>query len=117
MLFSATVLALISHALATSGKGTYYYNDANEGACGGWTSQSDHVVAISTSYFNQAQDASPHCGKEVEICSGGKCLNAKVVDACVSCSENDLDLSPGTIEYFDSNYQNDGVIDIQWWFV
>jgi len=93
----------------TTGVGTYFIPGL--GACGRTNSASDLIVAISSAIY----DGGAHCFDLVEISSGGKSVQAQVVDECPSCNANDLDLSPATFEKFAPLAQ--GEIDITWEFV
>jgi hypothetical protein len=88
---------------------TWY--DVGMGACG-WTNKpSDFVVAV-----NKAQyDAGGHCGQRIEIRANGKTAIAQVVDECMGCTHNGLDLSKGLFAHFAPT--DDGVFDASWTFV
>ncbi|RLV93214.1 hypothetical protein JA1_002649 [Spathaspora sp. JA1] len=80
-----------------SGQGTYYNPDM--GACGIVNSDSDYIVAISHSMFDAAMiDGNPNhnpiCGKRIRAYYGGKSVDVSIVDRCVGCAPDDLDLSP-----------------------
>lgn len=92
--------------MAASGKsytGDVTYYDVGLGACGITSSASEHIVAVShvtfDSYGTANPNANPICGKQVSITSSsGSQVLATVVDRCVGCTEDDLDLSTGLFQ-------------------
>lgn len=91
------------------------------GACGWTNSESEAVVAIAESLFDQYDvDGNPNhnklCGKYVSIIgSDGSPTKAKVVDRCGGCSTTDLDLSPSLFETVEP--KGDGrVSGVKWSF-
>lgn len=84
-----------------SGDGTYYTPDL--GACGQTNTEDEYVVAISSQlYKTKTVGGNPNnngfCGKKIKASYEGKSVEVTVVDACVGCSENDLDFSPAAFE-------------------
>ena len=59
-----------------SGKGTYYNPGQNRGACGGMDSSKDLVAAISHRQWSNGG----YCGKSINVCHQGKCVDVRVVD-------------------------------------
>ncbi|KAI1303499.1 RlpA-like double-psi beta-barrel-protein domain-containing protein-containing protein [Xylaria venustula] len=64
---------------------TYY--QPGLGACGETSTDSEAVVALSTSQYDG------NCGKTMTITKDGKTAKAKVVDKCVSCASGSIDVS------------------------
>lgn len=80
-----------------SGEGTYY--DPEMGSCGEVSSADDLIVALSHSlYDDYTPNGNPNkntlCGKKIRATYEGKSVDVKVVDRCVGCAKDDLDLSP-----------------------
>lgn len=80
-----------------SGEGTYY--DPDMGSCGEKSSADDLIVALSHSLYDEyTPNGNPNknslCGKKIRASYEGKSVDVKVVDRCVGCAKNDLDLSP-----------------------
>ncbi|GAA5828136.1 hypothetical protein JCM11251_002607 [Rhodosporidiobolus azoricus] len=92
-----------------SGKGTYFYQNGNPGACGVWNKDSTYLVALQSSMYSGGK----HCGKNVRISANGKTITAKVQDECPTCvSTGSLDLSEGAFKALSS--LSAGMIDIKW---
>ncbi|KAK9419196.1 hypothetical protein SUNI508_01173 [Seiridium unicorne] len=84
------VLALLSPALAFTGRMTYY--TPGLGACGQNNSPSDFIVAIGAARWTASNpNNDPLCQKSIRISYGGKTVTAKVVDKCPGCGANDID--------------------------
>jgi hypothetical protein len=65
------------------------------GACGGVNTDSDFIVAI-----NQPQwDGGSHCYETVTLTFNGKSAQAQIVDECMECPPNALDLSIGLFRF------------------
>ncbi|KAF7972633.1 hypothetical protein HWV62_1482 [Athelia sp. TMB] len=79
-----------------SGQFTYYADNTDEGACGGWNKPSDYIVALNAQQFNNGQ----HCGETVTITVNGKTQSATVVDECMGCGFGGLDFSSGLFSSF-----------------
>ncbi|KDQ64960.1 hypothetical protein JAAARDRAFT_188228 [Jaapia argillacea MUCL 33604] len=98
----------VSHALAFQGRTTWFYPGL--GACGAYSSSTDHVVALSSDQFANGA----HCYKHIGVWYGSNYVDATIVDLCPSCGEYDLDLSPsafGELANLDV-----GVISAGWYF-
>ncbi|KAK4050481.1 hypothetical protein OIO90_005064 [Microbotryomycetes sp. JL221] len=96
-----------------SGTATYFYQGGAAGNCGIVHSDSDYIVALTTSMYSGGS----HCGQGVHICSTstGRCVDATVADSCPSCSSSgDLDLSEAAFNAIAS--PSDGVTSISWSF-
>lgn len=81
-------LAAPPAALASSGEMTYFHPGL--GACGETHGDGDMIVAISSERY----DASDQCGRSIKIRGDAGETIVKVVDRCVGCAHDDLDLSP-----------------------
>lgn len=88
---------------AFNGWGTFYYTGL--GACGGWNTDSDFIVALNEAQFDFGVSyPGPHCGKTISISAFGKTVSGvRVTDMCpypptASCQHGDLDMSPGVSE-------------------
>lgn len=82
-----------------TGQLTFY--DVGLGACGGTNSDSDMIAAASMllydgfdGYTGGNSNNNPICGKQVQITFEGKSIVVTIVDRCVGCAREDLDLSP-----------------------
>jgi hypothetical protein len=77
-----------------TGEMTYYATGL--GACGWTNKDSDFITAVAASLYDSfgLSNGSKVCGRKVKIFYGGKSITATVVDRCVGCAQNDLDLSP-----------------------
>jgi hypothetical protein len=68
---------------------------AGLGACGGHNKDSDFIVAL-----NQPQwDGGSHCYETITITYNDKSVQAQIVDKCVGCPSNALDLSNGLFAF------------------
>ncbi|KAF8427991.1 RlpA-like double-psi beta-barrel-protein domain-containing protein-containing protein [Boletus edulis BED1] len=90
------------------GRGTWFYDEANESACGYWDKDNDSIVAISAGIYGPGS----YCGKWVWITANGVTASAMVADECEGCGPNDLDMSIGLFKKFDS--LDVGVLSITW---
>lgn len=84
-----------------SGEGTYY--DPDMGACGKVNSADEMIVAISHELYDKyTPNGNPNknslCGKKIEASYEGKSVTVTIVDRCVGCAHDDLDLSPAAFE-------------------
>ena len=74
------------------GEVTYYHPGL--GACGQTHGDGDKVTAVSAAMF----DSKKPCGRRMRVSGGAGSVVVKVVDRCVSCGLNDLDLSPSAFK-------------------
>ena len=87
-------------AAGTSYTGDITYYTPGMGACGWTSTTSDAIVAISETIFdvytpNGNPNNNPLCGKTVTIVgTDGSTYDAEIVDRCVGCDEESIDLSP-----------------------
>ncbi|ODV98073.1 hypothetical protein PACTADRAFT_47894 [Pachysolen tannophilus NRRL Y-2460] len=100
---SATSTSSSSSSTASgtyTGRGTYY--TPSDDACGTSSTSSDLVVAIAQTLYDglgtNGEEVSTGCGKSITASYQGKSVTVKVVDACESCTNNDLDFSPAAFK-------------------
>ncbi|KAF8604838.1 hypothetical protein BDV93DRAFT_555267 [Ceratobasidium sp. AG-I] len=82
------------------GWATFYNASEGRGACG-WTSKNtDHVVAIGKTLWDETSNegSSSLCGKTAAVTWRGKTVNVRVVDECPVCGRDNIDLSPSAFE-------------------
>jgi hypothetical protein len=67
---------------------------AGLGACG-WTNDgsTDRVVALPHEMMGLQSNGNKYCGKMITIMHNGKQTTAEIVDKCMGCVGQDLDLS------------------------
>jgi hypothetical protein len=100
-IFKTLLLALPALALAApttlnprSSTGSMTWYTPGLGACGQTNSESELVCAMSASLY----DAQSPCGKSIKISGPAGSVTVKVVDRCVGCAYDDIDLSPAAFE-------------------
>ncbi|KAI3400846.1 hypothetical protein diail_1535 [Diaporthe ilicicola] len=95
-----------------TGKMTYY--TPGSGSCGATNTESDMVVAISTTMYGTYANpnSSPMCSKSASINCNGKTIKAAIKDKCMSCGEGDIDVSPAVFKTCGPLSQ--GVITVTW---
>lgn len=103
-----------SSAQTNTGRGTFY--QPSNDACGTSSSAQDMIVAISQQLYESnnlsGEYISGYCGKYITANYQGKSVKVKVVDACASCSSNDLDFSPAAFQQLAD--PEIGVIQVTW---
>lgn len=95
------LLALLPAALAFTGEMTYF--TPGLGSCGQTSTESDLVVAISASKMNSGGNPSnnPLCFTHITITNPeGVSQDATIVDTCMGCAEDDIDVSPALFLIF-----------------
>ncbi|OTB00522.1 hypothetical protein M426DRAFT_65668 [Hypoxylon sp. CI-4A] len=97
--------ALVAPTVAFNGDMTYYAPGL--GSCGSTNTESDAVVALSTSKTG-------NCGKTININYGGATVRATVVDTCAGCAAEDIDVSPIVFEQLSS--LDAGRVQVEWDF-
>lgn len=110
--FTSAILVLASAiglVFASSGDMTYY--EPGLGACGEVNSGLDAVVALSAQQYNGANP----CGRAITINLNGQVSTAVVVDKCMGCAVNDIDVSPSVFQRLAS--LDVGRIVVDWEFV
>lgn len=123
--FVATILAftpLITAAPAVSpneselarrsNTGDLTFYEVGLGACGWTNTDGEMVVALSQGLMGSQSNGNPNCGKKIKITYGGKTIVVEVVDKCMGCKTNDLDLSPAAFSALAP--ESDGRIQGTW---
>lgn len=82
------------------------------GSCGSTSSATDPVVALAPEQYTA--DGSDICGKTIKIHYGGKTTTAKVLDKCMGCSADSIDVSPSVFTELAS--QDLGRVKVTWSF-
>jgi len=95
----------------STGRGTWYYPGL--GNCGGYNSNTDLVLAISKSLYNQNNGG--YCYQQVAITFNGVTVYGTTVDSCESCTDSDIDMSPSLFQELAP--LSDGVIEVTWNFM
>ncbi|KAF9054057.1 RlpA-like double-psi beta-barrel-protein domain-containing protein-containing protein [Panaeolus papilionaceus] len=99
ILIAAGLQMPLAKAIFT-GRATYYSLGATPpgytGLCGTTNIDSDLVVALPTGHYAGGNN----CGRNVQITSGGSSIVVEVVDECLGCGTNDLDLSQAAFTAF-----------------
>jgi len=87
-----------------TGDGTFF--ETGLGACGITNTDTDFIVAVSMIRFDAVStgnsNTNPLCGKKVSISFGGATATATIVDRCVGCAEDSLDMTPALFQVFAS---------------
>ncbi|PVH80606.1 hypothetical protein DL98DRAFT_370557, partial [Cadophora sp. DSE1049] len=92
---------------------TYY--EAGLGACGETTDGSvDKVIALPVGLMGAQSNGNPYCGKTVTIKKGSKTTTATVVDKCMGCEGNSIDLSNAA--FLELAEFDVGRTTAEWWF-
>ncbi|KAI9755049.1 MAG: hypothetical protein M4579_004453 [Chaenotheca gracillima] len=109
------------HFQTFQGDMTYY--GTGLGACGVTSSDDDDIVSVSHFLFDASStgsdpNANPLCGlviraaRDDEQAGGRRSVDLTVVDRCVGCQPNDLDVSPGAFKKLAN--PDDGRVDVTW---
>ncbi|KAF9453787.1 hypothetical protein P691DRAFT_812400 [Macrolepiota fuliginosa MF-IS2] len=93
------------------GGATFTWFHPGQGACGGHNGDSDFIVAISHLIWNNGA----HCGDSITITYEGKSVQATVVDECMGCDSDHIDLSPGLLHHI-AGPGTDMISDGSWSF-
>ncbi|MFE3829550.1 RlpA-like double-psi beta-barrel domain-containing protein [Streptomyces sp. NPDC059092] len=108
---AAPAAAAPSGAQAT-GQATWY--NTGLGACGWSNNDSELVVAISTTLYGNYPNPnnSPQCGRQIRVNGPLGSVVVRVVDKCMGCATNDVDLSPTAFSRIGD--LNAGRINVSW---
>ncbi|MFC9426341.1 RlpA-like double-psi beta-barrel domain-containing protein [Streptomyces sp. NPDC056987] len=108
---TAPAAAAPSGAQAT-GQATWY--NTGLGACGWSNNDGELVVAISTALYGNYPNPnnSPQCGRQIRVNGPLGSVTVKVVDKCIGCATNDVDLSPAAFSRIGD--LNAGRINVSW---
>ncbi|KAF9782396.1 RlpA-like double-psi beta-barrel-protein domain-containing protein-containing protein [Thelephora terrestris] len=100
-----------SNSGTMSGQATWFAPGL--GACGGYNTGSDLIVAMSAADWNGGSN----CNRQLLITDTktGKTSPATVVDMCPGCGSGSLDMSPTLFQSLEGNL-GDGVFPITWYF-
>ncbi|KAF5330275.1 hypothetical protein D9758_014457 [Tetrapyrgos nigripes] len=95
------------------GRGTWF--EVGLGNCGKWSVDSDKIVAIAKSRYDENNGA--NCGQWVSITDqkNGRHAYALILDSCQSCGRQDLDMSPSLFKQFEP--LSIGELNIEWNFM
>ncbi|KDQ11740.1 hypothetical protein BOTBODRAFT_76664, partial [Botryobasidium botryosum FD-172 SS1] len=99
------------------GQATFYNVEENEGACGGFDTNTDFVVAMAVGMYGDENSVSQYCGKTVQITNlqNGNTATATVVDCCPTCPiDTSLDMSPSLFDSLSDNNEDEGVFPISY---
>jgi len=93
-----------------TGRGTFF--DPGLGACGDTNTDSDPVVAIGIGRFGSGGN----CFQWMKITNtaNGNTVFGQTLDACESCGDSDIDMSPSLFEQLAP--LSEGVITVSWNF-
>ncbi|KAF7343612.1 hypothetical protein MSAN_01981700 [Mycena sanguinolenta] len=95
------------------GLATYYDPDGGIGACGSVLQNSDFIVALGVDNW----DDGAFCGQMLNVQYQGYTIRVTVQDLCPGCQGvNGISLSEGAMAALDSNYINDEMISVVWYF-
>lgn len=79
----------------------YYYSD-----------ESFPLVALST----HGDFSNDKCGQWITVEYQGKTVSAQIQDGCATCSQGQIDLSPGAMAALDPNYEVTGQFNANWYY-
>jgi len=79
---------------------TFTHFDTGLGACGHVNVPSDFIVAISQLQW----EGGKHCGEAITITANGKTAHATIMDECMGCEFNNIDLTNGLYGFFDPTF-------------
>lgn len=97
---------------AFSGEARYYHlGTGSQTACGGHHTDTEMVCALGFMKFTQGKQ----CQQSIKIYHGSKQVTCQVHDACPSCAENSLDVSPSVFKALAP--LEAGVLNVQWHFI
>lgn len=80
--------------LVSRADGSITYFNPGLGACGITNSDNDLITAVSAALY----DSQKPCGRNIRVTYQGRSVVVQVVDRCVGCAYNDLDLSPAAFQ-------------------
>ncbi|KKZ65053.1 hypothetical protein EMCG_01293 [[Emmonsia] crescens] len=104
-----------AHGGPYTGELTYYAPGL--GACGIESAPSEAVCAVSQYLYDAVStgpnpNTNPLCGKRLRLRKGGRSVDVTVVDRCVGCQPNDIDV---TLSVFTQlALEEQGRVDVQW---
>ncbi|KAF7344259.1 hypothetical protein MVEN_01717200 [Mycena venus] len=95
-----------------SGVAGLYSPDGAVGACGLAVQNTDLSVALGSDTFA----GGALCGQSVNVQFNGITIEVLIVDRCVGCVDNDIDLTPSAIAVLDPSFESGGTITVTWGF-
>jgi hypothetical protein len=103
----------ISTTAQAPGHASFYDPSVGLSTCGITPQSSDLVAGISSSYFTSPNpNKDPWCSKCVLVTGPKGSVTVRVVDKCVGCGPNDINLSTAAFSLIGDT--NDGTIPIRW---
>ncbi|KAG9232303.1 hypothetical protein BJ875DRAFT_467170 [Amylocarpus encephaloides] len=90
------------------GVATYYYQNGGTGSCGERWSDNDILCAVSPSRIRG------RCGHPCRLSANGHTLWGRVVDTCVGCSPQHVDVSVRAFRILSNNNLGAGRINVDW---
>ncbi|KAF6836347.1 SCP-like extracellular protein [Colletotrichum musicola] len=88
------------------------------GACGWNNNDGDRVVALSHIKMGSQSNGNPMCGKMIRATTpNGKSIDLKVVDKCMGCAENNIDVDPSSFIALVGDLGIGRVHDVKWHFL
>ncbi|KAI0768763.1 RlpA-like double-psi beta-barrel-protein domain-containing protein-containing protein [Trametes elegans] len=90
LLAALTGATLVARGPVHHGDATNYTPEGAYGACGARSSNSDLVVALNPSAYNNGNN----CWRHIGVSYNGNYVEATVVDLCPGCARYGIDLSP-----------------------
>jgi hypothetical protein len=97
-----------------SGDLTFY--EAGQGACG-WINNgyTEDVFALGAGMMGEQSNGNPYCGRSATVYVGDKSVKVKLVDKCMDCKGQSIDLSYHAIDQI-MNRDIGRMHDIKWHF-
>ncbi|CAI0650487.1 unnamed protein product [Colletotrichum noveboracense] len=100
------------------GSGVMTWFNPSLGSCGRTNGDNDMVVAISHITMGDAggnPNNNPNCGKTITISRGGITKTATIVDKCMGCAADHIDVSPAVFRAF-ADLGAGKIGDVKWSF-
>ncbi|KAJ7146789.1 hypothetical protein C8R44DRAFT_724516 [Mycena epipterygia] len=105
-LASVAVFIAAAAAVDTVAQASFYNPDGRVGKCGTVIQNSDLVVALSSSNYENGA----HCGQTITVAYNDVVNVLLVADECVACVEDGLELTSGAFELYAP--LSDGLINV-----
>ncbi|KAL8886190.1 MAG: hypothetical protein Q9192_006525 [Flavoplaca navasiana] len=98
-----------------SGEITFY--DTGLGACGTTDDGlSENVFALAHGMMGEQSNGNPFCGRRAEVTLDGKTVVGKLVDKCMGCKGQDIDLSHKMFQAL-ADEDRGRIADVKWKFI
>ncbi|KAF8972253.1 RlpA-like double-psi beta-barrel-protein domain-containing protein-containing protein [Flammula alnicola] len=119
MQFTKTSLAALSLIFGManasfSGDATFFDFNGGIGACGQSINNGDHSAALNAAQYGSGFPG-PECFKNINVTYQGTSAILAIVDECITCGTNGLDLTQGAFTLFAP--LSAGIIPVTWDFV